>query len=147
MKLAHNIKISVFVKPEDDENAVKKHLLSLFPFDLAEEKIDLKKSSATGFGQRQIIIFEAELGKDRHINAFLKSLNEKFNEQQKSVLLGQDNRLDDECNFFFRLDKQKLLSNEYWITDRGDCYHIRISVAAFPKKKERAREVVKKIFG
>jgi RNA binding exosome subunit len=42
--------------------------------------------------------------------------------------------------------KQKLLNNELWITDCGECFHIRISIAAFPKKKEVALEVIKKIF-
>ena len=146
MRLANNIKINVFVKPEDDEAAVKKHLLNLFPFNLEEEKIILHRSKAKGFNQREIIVLEVDLVKERHTNSFLDFFKEKLNEQQKQALLSQENRLDDDCNFFIRLDKQKLLNNEFWITDSGDCYHIRISVAAFPKKKERAREVVEKIF-
>jgi len=146
MRLANNIRVNVFVKVEDDEAAVKKHLLALFPFDLEQEKIVLQRSKALGFNQREIIILEVELKKERHTNAFLSFLKEKLNEQQKSVLVKQENRLDDDCNFFIRLDKSKLLNNEYWITDSGDCYHIRISIAAFPKKKERARQVIEQMF-
>ncbi|HHE36835.1 MAG TPA: hypothetical protein ENL16_03405, partial [Candidatus Woesearchaeota archaeon] len=89
---------------------------------------------------------EVELKKEKHTNAFLKSLKQKLNSQQKSVLVKQENRLDDECNFFIRLDKHKLLNDEYWITDSGDCYHVRISIAAFPKNKESARKVVEQVF-
>jgi len=146
MRLANNIRVCVFVKPEDDEAAVKEHLLSLFPFDLEHEKIAVLRSKATGFNQREIIILEVELKKEKHTNAFLKSLKQKLNSQQKSVLVKQENRLDDECNFFIRLDKHKLLNDEYWITDSGDCYHVRISIAAFPKNKENARKVVEQVF-
>jgi len=161
MKLAHSIKVSVFIKttdksvesvsqdlqkPEEDEALIKDKFISLFPFSLDEEKIFLKRSKARGFSQREIIIYEAELSKERHTNAFLKSLKEKLNEQQKEMLMRQENRLDDDCNFFLRLDKQSLLNNSFNITDCGDCYHIRISIAAFPKKKEAALEVMKKIF-
>ena len=146
MRLANNIRVNVFVKPGDDEAAVKKHLLALFPFDLEQEKIVLQRSKALGFNQREIIILEVELKKEKHTNAFLNFLKEKLNEQQKSVLVKQENRLDDDCNFYIRLDKSKLLNNEYWITDSGDCYHIRISIAAFPKKKERARQVIDQMF-
>lgn len=161
MRLANNIKVSVFVKTtnkfvesinqdlqktENDEAAVKKHLLSLFPFDLEEEKIALLRNKTVGFNQREIIILEVELHKERHTNAFLEFLKSKFNEQQKSVILSQENRLDDDCNLFIRLDKAKLLKNEFWIIDTGDCFHIRICIAAFPKKKEKAKEIVEKIF-
>lgn len=146
MRLANNIKISVFIKPEDDEPAVKKHLLALIPFDLDEEKLVLHRNKATGFNQREIIILEVDFQKEKLTNKFLEFLKSKFNEQQKESILKQENRLDEECNLFIRLDKAKLLSGEYWITDSGDCYHIRISIAAFPKKREKAKQVVEKIF-
>ena len=146
MRFANNIKVSVFVKPEEDEASIKKHLLALFPFDLEQEKIIFKRSNATGFNQKEIIILEVDLKKERHTNAFLNFLKEKLNEQQKAVLVKQENRLDEDCNLFIRLDKEKLLNNEFWIIDSGECYHIRISIAAFPKKKEKARVVVEKIF-
>ena len=146
MRLANNIKISVFIKPEDDEPAVKKHLLALIPFDFEQEKLVLQRNMVTGFNQREIIILEVDFQKERLTNKFLEFLKSRFNDQQKESILKQENRLDEGCNLFIRLDKQKLLAGEYWIIDSGDCYHIRISIAAFPKKRERAKQVVEKIF-
>ncbi|MBU1199492.1 MAG: hypothetical protein KKF46_02440 [Nanoarchaeota archaeon] len=146
MKLANNIKVSVFVKPEDDEDKMKKKFISLFPFDLEKEKIVLQQSKATGFNQRKVIILEVDLEKERHTRSFLESFVSKLNDQQKTMLVSQDNRIDDECNFFLRLDKQKLLDDEFWITDSGECFHVKINIAAFPKKKEKAKDVVKEIF-
>ncbi|MBN2052536.1 hypothetical protein JW756_03460 [Candidatus Woesearchaeota archaeon] len=146
MKLANIIKISVFVKPEENEAPIKEAFLKLFPFDIEDERIILKKTRATSFSQRDIIIYEVELTKDRHSNAFLEFLKSKLDEQQRKMLVSQENRLDDNLDFFIRLDKQSLVNNYYNITDCGDCFHIRISIAAFPRKKESAMEVVKRIF-
>jgi hypothetical protein len=146
MKLANIIKVSVFIKPEEDENSLKLKLLELLPFNLEEEKIVLKKTRATGFGQKEIIIYEVELDKDKHTNLFLKNLKEKLDEQQRIMLIRQEDRLDERLNFFIRLDKESLLQEQYQVTDCGECFHIRISIAAFPRKKDVALEVVKKIF-
>lgn len=147
MKLANIIKVSVFIKPEEDENSLKLKFLELLPFNLEGEKIVLKKTRATGFGQKEIIIYEVELNKDKHTNLFLKNLKEKLDEQQRTMLVKQEDRLDERLNFFIRLDKESLLQDQYQVTDCGECFHIRISIAAFPRRREVALEVVKKIFG
>jgi RNA binding exosome subunit len=147
MKLANSIKISVFIKPEEDSDALTKAFMKLFPFNLEEEKIIVRTSKATSFSQRQITIREVELSKDKHTNIFLKHLKEKLDEQQRKMLISQEDRLDENLNFFIRLDKESLLHDQYQVTDCGECYHIRISIAAFPRKREAALEVVKRIFG
>ena len=79
------------------------------------------------------------IDKDRFIKEFLSNLLEKLSPDTKDLILKQlDSRIDDECKFFLRFDKQKLLEEDYlWLTDKGDCYHIAVTVAAFPAKKER----------
>ncbi len=161
MKLANSIKATVFIKTTDksvesvsqdlqkqgeDEDSLKLKFLELFPFNFEEEKVILKKSKATGFNQKEIIIYEAELDKDKHTNAFLKNLKEKLDSQQRVMLVRQEDRLDDDLNFFIRLDKKSLLQDQYQVTDCGECFHIRISIAAFPRKREVALDIVKKIF-
>ncbi|MFH1505755.1 MAG: RNA-binding domain-containing protein [archaeon] len=146
MKLCNIIKVTVFAKPEDNCEKIGKVFQKLFPFDFAEEKIKLKKQKTHGFNEREILVYEADLEKDRHINAFLKQLNAKLNKAQKELLLRQDNRLDEHLNFFIRLDKPKLLKGKYALTDCGDCFHIKINIASFPRKKEKAKEILMEIF-
>lgn len=147
MKLAHRIIISVFCKPEEDEGSVKASLLSLVPFNLEDEKIGLKETNAKGFGNRTIKILEIDLEKEKHTALFLKHLNEMLNEEEKKLLVKQINsRLDDELDFFIRLDKSRLLNKEYFITDSGNCFHIKISIAAFPARKENGIRIVREIF-
>ena len=147
MKLANIVRIRVFVKPEENEQEIKQALLKLLPFNLEEEKIVLERRAAQGFNERKIIVCEISLQKDRQINKFLEHLNQSITKSQKALLLKQaDSRLDSELNFFIRLDKQSLLQGNYLVTDSGDCFHIRISVAAFPRTKEVAMKVVNEIF-
>jgi RNA-binding protein len=147
MKYFHSIKLTVFSKPEDDEEKIRKALLNIIPFDLEKEKVDCKAQIASGFTERKIKIFEIRLSKQRHTDAFFESLMSKLNDEQKKLLLRQkDTRLDDNLNFFIRLDKEKLMGNEYFITDFGNCFHIMISIAAFPAKKEAALKIIDDIF-
>lgn len=148
MKLAHKIKISVFCSPEKDEEKIRNSLISLIPFNLENEKVDLKETKAKGFNEKLIKILEIELEKEKHTAFFLKNLSEMLNEKQKELLIRQiKSRLDDNLHFFIRLDKEKFLKNELFITDSGNCFHIKISIAAFPAKKEKGIEIVKEIFG
>lgn len=145
MKYANKIQLKVFSNENEDSAKIQEGLLKLVPFNLEEEKLQLKKSIAEGFGQKKIAIYEITLVKEKHTNKFLEALIAKLNSEQKELLSRQIySRLDKELNFFIRLDKDALINeNRYFITDRGNCFHIKISVAAFPATYERAVEVVK----
>jgi RNA binding exosome subunit len=145
MKLAHNIKLSVFSHEEDDLDKLAQTITKLCPFDLEQEKLQLKQSTATGFKERKIKIFEILLTKERHTTKFLNHLKQNLSDDQRQLLINQtESRLDQELDFFIRLDKQKLLNeNQFWITDSGNCFHIKISIAAYPANRETGLKVVK----
>ncbi|MFP4524413.1 MAG: RNA-binding domain-containing protein [Candidatus Woesearchaeota archaeon] len=144
MKLAHAVNLRTFIKPEDDYEADKQAFLGLIPFSLEDEKVPLQETDAKGFNERQIVILEVQLDKQRHVKAFLEKLQAELSGAQKQQLLEQDDRLDDECDFYLRFRKKDL--PRLVLTDKGDCVHVRLSIAAFPKKRENAREAVKEIF-
>lgn len=148
MKLAHLIKLSVFSKQEDNETDVLNSFLSLIPFNLEEEKLELKTSTAEGFEHTKIKIFELTLAKEKHTAKFLNALTSKLSDDQKQLISRQaESRLDEELKFFLRFDKEKLLKeNKLWLTDQGNCFHIKISIAAFPSTKEKALDVINSIF-
>jgi len=146
MKRFNNIHLSVFCYPEENYETLKEKLISLLPFNIEKEKIILKESKAEGFNERQIKILEMILEKERHTNAFFDNLLSKLTEAQKDLLLRQaESRLDKDFNFFVRLDKEKLLNNRFFITDSGNCYHIKLNLAVFPRKKELALHFVKEL--
>ncbi len=151
MKTAHQIKIKVFSyeKNSDDEKLILNKFLHLFPFGLKDEKIELKKTEAKGFHENKITVFEVTLAKDRHINDFLTNLARNIDDGQKKTIISQsESRLDDNFNFYLRFDKSEYLkNNKLLLTDSGNCFHIEISVAAFPKTRENGLEAVRKVFG
>lgn len=148
VKLVNHIKLSVFCKDGEDEGMITKKLCELIPFNLEEEKIGLGKSTAFGFGEKKIRVIEIMLEKDRHMNQFIENLNSRLNEEQKALIrLQADSRLDERLNFFLRFDKEKLVNEDkLWLTDSGNCFHIRINIAAFPRSREGALKIVGGIF-
>jgi len=53
--------------------------------------------------------------------------------------------MDSYNNFYVRIDKDKFLKDKYIITDSGNCIHIKITVAAFPKTKDNAKKEIESI--
>ena len=119
-----------------------------FPFNLEESKADFRKTNAAGFNQSKIKIFEATLTKNNLITQFLKNLLNNLGESQKSMMLAQlESRLDKNLDFFIRFDKDSWINEKKLVlTDSGRCFHLKISIAAFPKKREIALNAIKDLF-
>jgi hypothetical protein len=146
MKTAHNVMITVFSNEGEDSEKIKEGLIKLAALNLEKEKIKIEQEKAEGVLGSRIDIFRINLEKERHVNSFLENLFFKLSQQQKELIIKQiETRVDDECRFFLRLDKDKLLEGQYWVTDKGNCFHIKISIAAYPAKKEKAVEIVRKL--
>ncbi len=147
--IAHSIKITVFVKEGEDKEKVISSLREIIPFDIESEKIGFNKKKTLGFEEKEIIVLEIILEKEKHIKGFLESINKKLSEEARELIMRQkENRLDKELNFFLRFSKQKWIEEkELWLTDRGNCFHIRIKLAVFPKKREKGLEKIDELFG
>lgn len=146
MKHLNKAVLSVFVKESEDLENIQQAFLSIIPFNLEKEQIPLQRKTAKGFEEKKITVLKVELEKPRHTNAFLKHLLENLSKAQKILLLDQaESRLDNHQHFFIRLDKQALLDGNYKITDSGDCFHIKLHIAAFPSKRETALKVIEKL--
>ena len=146
-KLANSMNIRVFCQPVEDETEIREGLRILVPLDLEKEKLQLHESTALGFNEKKIKIFELRLEKYRHIVQAWGNIAWKLGREQLDLLLNQlDSRLDEDMNFFFRIDKTRLLkSRKVVLTDEGNCYHFRINISAFPRRRENAIEAAKKL--
>ena len=145
MKLAHQITISMFLKPEEDrqvgERSFHEFLSFLSPDE--QERFIIKKVSK-GFHERDILVLSAELTKEKHTSRLLALLKERLSGAQKQQLREQADRLDEQFHFFLRFRKQDL--PRLVLTDGGDCLHLKISLAVFPKRRDRALALVEEIF-
>ncbi|MBI4140973.1 hypothetical protein HY485_04005 [Candidatus Woesearchaeota archaeon] len=149
MKYTHNIIISEFVKQQENSEEIKHALKKLVPFDLEKEKLQLKEDTATGLNEQHIKILTITLTKERHTNKFLEFIIERLSEQQKKLIISQkDSRTDEYNHFFIRIDQEKWnKEQQILLVDHGNCIHIKISLAAFPAKKDVALKIVEEIFG
>jgi RNA binding exosome subunit len=146
MKYAHNMEMRVFCKQGDDELSIVNTIHELFPFDFDKEKVEFTKNISETFDGKTMKIFTVFTKKETVTTRVLKDLFSKLSASQKALLRSQlESRLDDRLHFYLRLDKPKLLSGEYEITDSGDCFHFKICVAAYPHKRPVARSVVEMI--
>ncbi|MBD3304549.1 hypothetical protein GF343_05375 [Candidatus Woesearchaeota archaeon] len=147
MKYLNKAVASVLVKENEDLEEIKTALECLIPLDLEKEKIPVKRQTAKGFEDKKIVILKIELEKARHTNTLIKDLLNKLTKGQKALLLDQaESRLDNHQHFFIRLDKEKLLKEgRYEITDKGNCFHIKLHIAAFPSKRQEALKVIEKL--
>ena len=149
MKKAHLIRTKVFsYEDKGDDKLVLNKLLQFFPFNLKDQKIELQRTEARGFNEKRIIVFEVTLQKEKYINQFIENLVKNIGKEQRKLILSQiESRLDDDLDFFLRFDKDEYIKNNVLkLTDSGNCFHIEMSIAAFPKKREIALEIVKRIF-
>ncbi len=148
MRWAHRVILTAFAKPEEDIEATRQGIIALVPFKLEEAKIQLDVKNAEGFSDRTIKIYTITLAKESHTNDFLQFLLDKLSEEQKRLLISQaESRLDANNDFFIRIDKdQWLKEREIWLTDSGYCFHIKLSLAAFPKNRMNALKLIEKLF-
>jgi RNA binding exosome subunit len=147
MKLIHNITISVFVKEFDDEEKTAMTLVSLLPDKFEEEKIKIEEETVKIEEGTKMKIFKAKTDKDRHNKQIISKIKDILGEKQCEEIAKDNSRIDDQGNLYIRLDKIKLEEKGEAIdVDHGECYHIKIMLAAFPKTKEKAILVAKKIF-
>lgn len=148
MKNAHYISIRVFVKPNEDLEQIKKTLFELSGTkqDLFEKNnIYLTQEIVEGFNQKNITKLTLQIEKNKLINNFFQKLNDKLTNNELQALRKQENRLDTDMNFYLRLNKEELLKNNYKLTDKGNCYHVRVNLATYPKKKIKALEIINRI--
>lgn len=149
MKYAHLVKLTAFSYEHENSQSVVEAFLGFFPFDFEENRIVLGKRTAYGFNERRIGVFEATLAKTNLISQFLQNLLVNLGESQRQqILIQAESRLDKNLDFFLRFDKDSWIKEKKLVlTDSGKCFHLKISIAAFPKKSEVALNVIRDLFG
>ncbi len=149
MRYAHSARLTVFSYENENSEIILESFLKFFPFSLEENKVELKKTKAQEFNESAITIFEVVLTKINLINKFLDFILDNLSEEQKQIIIRpKESRLDGNLDFFIRFDKDEWINNKKLeLTDSGKCFHLRVSVAAFPRKREVALKIIKELFG
>ncbi len=148
MRWIHRATLTALANQEEDAEAIKEGINALVPFNLEEAKVPFQTQNVDGFDDRIIKIFTIILTKEAHTNDFLQFLLDTLSQEQKDLLVSQaESRLDTEYDFFIRIDKAAWIKErQILLTDSGNCFHIKLTLAVFPKKKESALKLIQKLF-
>lgn len=143
----HNVTITVFVHETDDVTEIRHALLSWFPFSLEERKIPVNEHKATGVYDNTILIWSVTLAKKRDVNTFVTSFFGTLSQDIRNTLRQQmASRLGSDMRFFIRFDKHAYISQRKRVlVDHGDCFHIAMTVACYPKNRGEATRILDKL--
>ncbi|WP_414469182.1 RNA-binding protein [Methanobacterium sp. ACI-7] len=139
--MIHNISYRVFVYGTENEEKVREAIKTLFPNSHPETE------TTEGYFKNKVLILHDKITKKREIKDFIKVLNQLDSSAKKRVINELNNKMDDKGNLFLRFDKQRAYLGDLKIIEHGDAVHVKIKIAAYPAKKERAMELAKEIFG
>ena len=84
-------------------------------------------------------ILETRLTKQREFNSLFKKLGPEICQW---ILDDIDNRIDEDCVFYMRLDKQKAVQGIYEVAHHGDVVAITGKVQSHPARKDVAVRVM-----
>ncbi|MBN2880965.1 hypothetical protein JXM83_02835 [Candidatus Woesearchaeota archaeon] len=150
MKLMHGIKIEVFGKDLED-NKINDAFDFLLPFDLLQNKVKIETEyfgpdPEIGIGE-PITSYKTLITQQRLLTEFISFLRKMLSPSQKEDIVTNASKfMDEDCNAYIRFDKESLFKKELELTKGGNCFHVTISLAAYPKTIEKAREVVTQLF-
>ena len=125
----HWLRIETFCYATEKEDLVSETFQQIAGTD--EFQMDISESEHGN----QMLILQHMITKQRDMDALFKRLGPEL---LQNFLDDMDNRIDDDCVFYTRLDKQKAVQGIYAVAHHGDVISITGKVASNPAKKEVA---------
>ena len=125
----HWLRVNIFCYATENEEIIHSAMAELLGSD--EFECDVADSE---HGNR-ILIFSVEFTKQREIVPIFLKLGEELVSELKDQL---EDRIDDDCVFYLRLDKQELVQGRYVTAHHGDVLSITGKIASHPARKEIA---------
>jgi hypothetical protein len=101
---------------------------------------EMSRTRSEGYHGNEIIILGCHISRKADIRSFFRRLSV---EDLHTLLDSIDQRMDDDGQFFFRLDKQRAFQEELVLFSGDDCIHVRAKVESYPKRREKALENAK----
>ena len=125
----HWVRVQTFCYATEKRELLEETMTELLGTDEFEEEI------SEGEHGNVMTILESRLTKQREFNALFRKLGPEI---CGWIVEDIDNRIDDDCVFYIRLDKQKAVQGIYEVAHHGDVIAITGKVQAHPAKKEVA---------
>jgi RNA binding exosome subunit len=126
----HYVDLRTFCYATEDEKRVEQALRQFLP-----EEYEIERAINRGHHGDRIVVFSARVDNADDVRHVLRQLSEMS--EIESVIGELDERVDDNCSFFLRLDKQRAFKGD---VDRGQGITLRAKVEAYPAKQPAAVE-------
>lgn len=130
----HWVRVQTFCYATEKRELLEETMTELLGTDEFEEEI------SEGEHGNVMTILESRLTKQREFNALFRKLGPEI---CGWIVEDIDNRIDDDCVFYIRLDKQKAVQGQYEVAHHGDVVAITGKVQAHPAKKDVAVRTLK----
>lgn len=101
---------------------------------------DFEVTRTSGHHGNEILVIEAHL---RGGKCGIELLDKLSPSDKDEVLDTLERRMDESCNLFLRVDKQRAFLGELTLAQNDDAVAIRMKVAAFPAKRETALRAIR----
>ncbi len=128
----HYIEFKAHCHATEDLNKVKEAVENL-----ADSELEFEISDAEGYYGNPIRILETKINRNREMDDFFDSLPSEVIQQ---LLQDLKRRIDERCNFFFRIDKGKAFEEDLALITGGNSIRVRARVESYPSKRETAIE-------
>jgi RNA binding exosome subunit len=125
----HWVRIRLFCYATEDEEKLNEVMRTL------SGKDDFNAEMSDGHHGNSMIIYTAELNKDKECGEFFKRLG---SDAIGRILSGLEERIDEDCTFHLRLDKQAAVQERYKMAYHGDIISVTCKIASHPARKEIA---------
>ena len=129
----HWVRVQTFVYATEDRELIEETMCNLVDPEVMSEDI------SEGEHGNETIIIEARYTKQREFADLFSKLPQGIIDY---ILEDIDNRVDEDCILYLRLDKQKAVQGIYEVAHHGDVIAITGKIQAHPAKPEVARKVL-----
>lgn len=131
----HYLSFRAFAHATEKEERVREALSS------ASGAKNIESIRAEGHHGNPITVLSASLNRAKEIREFFLRFDE---EGRRTILDTLKDRIDDDCNFHLRLDKQDAFLGELRVVRGEDVISVRGKVESYPKRRESAIQGMKK---
>lgn len=125
----HWLRVQMFCYATERKELLGETMMELLGND--EFEVDVSESEHGN----TMLIFSQRLTKQKEFNALFTKLGLSVKE---AIVEDIENRIDEDCVFYIRLDKQKAVQGKYAIAHHGDVISITGKVQSHPARKEIA---------
>jgi len=125
----HWLRIKIFCYATENEELIHDTMTEL----VGSEEIDC--DIADSEHGNKILILSIELTKQKEIVPIFQKLGKALCEQIAGRL---EERIDEDCTLYLRLDKQELVQEKYVLAHHGDVLSVTGKIVSHPAKKEIA---------